>query len=86
MHNDLAGIVGKLGGGIEAGVQRAERNIDTIIKIDILPTDSKTFRITWMDDKDVYNIEYTCDTSRDCAEIVNKVKFTLNKSIKMKAK
>ena len=72
-------------GGNETGVQRAERSIDTIIKIDILPNDSRTFKITWMDDRDVYNIEYTCDSSRDCAEIVNKVKFTLNKTIKTKA-
>jgi len=78
-------VAGKLVGGNETGVQRAERSIDTIIKIDILPNDSRTFKITWMDDRDVYNIEYTCDSSRDCAEIVNKVKFTLNKSIKLKA-
>ncbi len=62
-----------------AGVQRAEREINTIQNIDIIEGDSKTFRITWLDDKDVYNIEYTCDTVRECAEIVAKVKFILSR-------
>lgn len=61
-----------------AGVQRAERDISTIQKIEILD-ERQTFRITWMDDRDQYNIEYICDSPRECAEIVTKIKYTLNK-------
>jgi len=70
---------GQLRGGNQTGVQRAERNISTIVKLDILPTDPKTFKITWMDDRDVYNIEYTCETTRECAEIVAKINYTREK-------
>jgi hypothetical protein len=70
---------GQLRGGNQTGVQRAERNISTIVKLDILPADPKTFRITWMDDRDVYNIEYTCETTRECAEIVAKINYTREK-------
>jgi len=61
------------------GVQRAERDINTIVKLEILPTDPRTFRITWMDDRDVYNIEYTCETVRECSEIVTKINYTRGK-------
>ena len=40
---------------------------------------SRTFRITWADNNDIYNIEYTTDTSRECVEIVAKIKFLLNR-------
>jgi hypothetical protein len=70
---------GQLRGGNQIGVQRAERSINTIVKLDILPNDTKTFRITWMDDRDVYNIEYTCETARECSEIVNKINYTRDK-------
>jgi hypothetical protein len=70
---------GQLRGGNQTGVQRAERNISTIVKLDILAQDPKTFRITWMDDRDVYNIEYTCETGRECAEIVAKINYTREK-------
>lgn len=70
---------GQLRGGNVAGVQRAERDISSIVKIERLNHDEKTFRITWCDNNDIYYIEYTCDTSRECAEIVAKVKFLLNR-------
>ncbi len=38
-------------GGVAAGVQRAERDISTIVKNEVLANDLKTFRITWADDK-----------------------------------
>lgn len=63
-----------------AGVQRAEREIATIKKIEILD-ERQTFRITWMDERDQYNIEYICDSPRECAEIVTKIKYTLNKQM-----
>eukprot|EP00601_Ochromonadales_sp_CCMP2298_P012371 CAMPEP_0173260326 /NCGR_PEP_ID=MMETSP1142-20121109/25512_1 /TAXON_ID=483371 /ORGANISM="non described non described, Strain CCMP2298" /LENGTH=526 /DNA_ID=CAMNT_0014195051 /DNA_START=42 /DNA_END=1623 /DNA_ORIENTATION=+ len=71
---------GQLKGGNHTGVQRAERSINTIVKLEILSADKRTFRITWMDDRDVYNIEYTCETERECAEIVNKINYTRGKS------
>lgn len=91
---------GQLKGGAQPGVYRAEREISTIVKIDIIADEqcqpqanegggtnnmnniigkSRTFRITWADHNDVYNIEYTCDSSRECIEIVAKVKYILNK-------
>ena len=70
---------GQYRGGVATGVHRAEREISSIVKNEVLASDPKTFRITWLDDKDLYNIEYTCETERDCAEIVSKIKFILNK-------
>lgn len=93
---------GQLRGGNQAGVQRAERDISTIVKIEIIADEhsqqqqtsattnstnstfnvigiSRTFRITWADNNDIYNIEYTCDTSRECIEIVAKVKYVLGR-------
>jgi hypothetical protein len=73
VYNAKRGI---LRGGT-SGVQRAERDIASIVKIEKLPTDPKTFRITWMDNGDIYYIEYSCETERECAEIVAKIKFLL---------
>jgi hypothetical protein len=68
--------------GTQSGVQRNQRDISTIVKIDILPSDLKTFRITWAEDRDMINIEYTCDTSREAQEIVAKIKFLVNKTVR----
>lgn len=68
--------------GNQTGVQRNQRDISTIVKIDILANDAKTFRITWAEDRDMVNIEYTCDTTRDAQEIVAKVKFLVNKIVR----
>lgn len=70
---------GQYRGGVATGVHRAERDISTIVKNEVLASDPKTFRITWLDDKDIYNIEYSCETERECAEIVSKIKYILNK-------
>lgn len=64
--------------GDRAGVQRAQRDISSIIKIEILPTDTKTFRIQWMGDKDMYNLDYTFESPRECAEVYAKIKFIRN--------
>lgn len=69
-------------GQLRAGnssVQRAEREITSIVKIEKLP-DNKTFRITWMDSGDIYYIEYTCETTRECLEIVAKIRYLLNRN------
>lgn len=64
--------------GDRAGVQRAHRDISSIIKIEILPTDKKTFRIQWMGDKDMSNLDYTFESARECAEVYAKIKFIRN--------
>jgi hypothetical protein len=69
---------GQLRGAAISGVHRAERNISSIVKIEKLPLDPKTFRITWMDNGDIYYIEYLCETSRECSEIVGKIKYLLH--------
>lgn len=61
------------------GVHTAERDINTLVKIEALQNDAKTFRIAWMEDKDVYNIEYTCDSTAECGEIVAKIRYILNR-------
>jgi hypothetical protein len=68
--------------GNQSGVQRNQRDISTIVKVDILSSDPKTFRITWAEDRDMINIEYTCDTSREAQEIVAKIKFLVNKTVR----
>eukprot|EP01039_Chlorochromonas_danica_P000097 gene97-104_t len=74
---------GQLKGGVQAKqVQRAERDISSIVNIEILPSDSRTFRITWRDDKDLYDIEYSFETSRECAEAIAKIKYIRNRDLK----
>jgi hypothetical protein len=70
--------------GNTTGVQRGEREIETIVKIEILNNDKRTFRIAWMDVRDVYNIEYTCDNERETAEIVAKIKYIMHRNVKGK--
>lgn len=62
-----------------SGVHRAQREISSIRNVDVLPSDRRTFRITWVDKREVYDYEYSCETVRDCAEIVAKLKFLLNR-------
>lgn len=72
---------GTFKGGAAQKVQRAERDISSIVNVDILTNDDKTFRITWRDDKDLYDIEYTFDNSRECAEAVAKIRYIRNRDI-----
>jgi SAPK-interacting protein 1 (Sin1), Pleckstrin-homology len=62
------------------GVHRAQRYISSIRKVEILDNDRKTLRITWEDEREVYDIEYTCDTKRDCVEIAAKILFLISPS------
>lgn len=64
------------------GVHRAQRHISSIRKVEILDNDRKTLRITWEDEREVYDIEYTCDTKRDCVEIAAKILFLISPSRK----
>lgn len=55
-------------------VHRPERLISEIRKVQV--TDNKkSFKVSWSDLNDVYDIEYTCTTADDCAEIVAKLLF-----------
>ena len=62
-------------------VQRAEREISAIRKVDILD-DRKTFRISWSDERDVYDIDYTCVNNVECGELVAKLLFLKDEAAK----
>lgn len=69
---------GKRGQGLGTGtVHRAQRKINTIQKIEIAENDPKSFFITWNEEKELYVIEYNCENTQDCADIVAKIKFIL---------
>ena len=59
-------------------VHRAERMVADIRKIEMLENDRKSFRILWADDRDVYDIEYTCANADDCSQIVAKLLFLVS--------
>lgn len=79
VYNGKRGLLIK---GNQSGVQRSQRDISSIVKIEVLPMDPKTFRITWAEERDVVNIEYTCDTSREASEVVAKIKFIMHANIR----
>ncbi len=62
-------------------VQRAEREIHAIRKVDILD-DRKTFRISWNDERDIYDIDYTCANNVECGELVAKLLFLKDEAAK----
>lgn len=62
-------------------VQRAEREISAIRKVDILD-DRKTLRISWNDERDVYDIDYTCANHVECGELVAKLLFLKDEAAK----
>ena len=55
-------------------VSRSQRYVAYIIKIGFVDGDPSSFKITWGDLRDAYDTEYTCDTARDCIEIVAKIR------------
>jgi SAPK-interacting protein 1 (Sin1), Pleckstrin-homology len=57
------------------GVHRPHRELSAVRKVDVLSGDRKTFRITWQDGREVYDIDYTCENVRACNEIVAKLLF-----------
>lgn len=72
------------GNSAASGVHRAEREISTIIKIQVLANDSKTFRINWQDNNDIYSIDYTCETIQECNEIVQRILYIMEKNRNLK--
>lgn len=63
-----------------AAVQRAQRDLSAIMKIEYVDGDPKSFRITWDDDNAVYDIEYTCESVQDCRQIVAKLEYLTSNS------
>ena len=61
------------------GVQRAQRDISSIRKIEKVTGDSRTFRIIWEQGREVVDIEYTCETPQHCGEIVSKISYLLER-------
>jgi hypothetical protein len=62
-----------------SSVSRAQRDISTIRKVEILEDDSRAFRISYKEDEEIFDIDYFCDTVRECAEIVAKVSYLVSK-------
>lgn len=60
-------------------VHRAQRDISTVRKVDTLAEDHRAFRITYDDEGEVSDIEYFCESARDCAEIVAKLNYLISK-------
>lgn len=59
------------------GVQRAQRDISSIKKIETVSGDRKSFRISWLQGRELVEIEYTCSSDRDCSEICAKINFLM---------
>lgn len=59
------------------GVHRPKREISSIRNVDIIEKDKKSFKITWIDKREQYDYEYTCETAKDCSDIVSKLKYIM---------
>ena len=62
-----------------SSVSRAQRDISTIRKVEILEDDTRAFRISYKEDEEVFDIDYFCDTFHECAEIVAKISYLVSK-------
>jgi hypothetical protein len=62
-----------------SSVSRAQRDLSTVRKIEILDDDSRAFRISYKEDEEAFDIDYFCDTVRECAEIVAKISYLVSK-------
>jgi len=62
-----------------SSVHRAQRDISTIRRVEPLEEDSRAFRITYSDEGEIYDIEYFCDSTQACAEIVAKINYLCSK-------
>ena len=51
-----------------------------IRRVEAVVGDDKMLRIMWEEgDSALYDIEYTCETSKDCADIVAKLSYLMSK-------
>lgn len=67
------------------GVRRAQRDIHCIRRIEPLTEDSKGFKIVWEGEKarEVVEIEYSCETTRDRQELLAKISFLMGRQEKV---
>jgi hypothetical protein len=72
----------KRGIGPGSNVARAQRELSSIRKVEVIDSDKKAFRITWEEDGKgelLHDIEYYCESAKDCAEIIAKLTFLIYK-------
>jgi hypothetical protein len=63
-----------------SSVYRAQRDISTIRKVEVADGDEKTVRIQWEEENAaLYDIEYTCESAKDCNDIVAKLSYLIAK-------
>jgi hypothetical protein len=69
-----------------SSVYRAQRDISTIRKVEVVDGDDKTVRIQWEEENGaLYDIEYTCESTKDCADIVSKLSFLIARQRQQRA-
>lgn len=61
-----------------SSVSRAQRDISSIRKVEVHDDDARAFRITYKEDEE-FDIDYYCDSVRECAEIVAKISYLVSK-------
>jgi hypothetical protein len=68
----------RVGGAQDSGAMHS-RQISSIRNIEPVEYDRKGFKITWEEDnREVVEIEYLCQSEKDCSEIVNKLSFLIS--------
>jgi len=74
------GKKGQYSGSSGGGVYRPKREISTIRNIDVSEKDAKSFKITWIEKREQYDYEYSCESAKDCSDIVSKLKYLIRMS------
>ena len=66
--------------GNSTAVYRAQRDLASVMKVQTVDTEKKTFQITWKEDSgELYNIEYICENTKDCNDITAKLNYLITK-------
>ena len=67
-------------GNKSGGVSHALRDISSVVRVLTVPGDPTSFRVTFDDDREtqIYDIEYTCESHRECFEIIAKLRYLLS--------
>lgn len=70
---------------VGGGVARAQRDLNSVRKFELVESDveKKSFRITWEEDgkTEPHDIEYICESSKDCSEILGKLSYLRSRKI-----
>jgi len=53
---------------------QSQHHVSSVSKIDIIDSDPSTFRILWNDVREMRYVDYTCESDRECLEIVAKIR------------